>query len=82
MPIVDNINSITVSDSSFQRVIKNLGSNLRPYEDSGVRLFDDTCDVEMRSMYTLDDMVQAELEYYRSIYKEYGIKGLFEELLG
>ena len=82
MPIVDNINSITVSDSSFQRVIKKLGSNLKPHEDSGVRLFDDTCDVEMRSMYTLDDMVQAELEYYRSIYKEYGIKGLFEELLG
>ncbi len=82
MPIVDNINSITVSDPSFQRVIKKLGSNLRPYEDSGVRLFDDTCDVEMRSMYTLDGMVQAELEYYRSIYKEYGIKGLFEELLG
>lgn len=82
MPIVDNINSITVSDPSFQRVIKKLGSNLKPYEDSGVRLFDDTCDVEMRSMYTLDDMVQAELEYYRSIYKEYGIRGLFEELLG
>ena len=82
MPIVDNINSITVSDSSFQRVVNKLGSNLKPYEDSGVRLFDDTCDVEMRSMYTLDDMVQAELEYYRSIYKEYGIKGLFEELLG
>ena len=82
MPIVDNINSITVSDPSFQRVIKKLGSNLKPYEDSGVRLFDDTCDVEMRSMYTLDDMVQLELEYYRSIYKESGIKGLLEELLG
>ena len=36
----------------------------------------------MRSINTLDDIVQAELEYYRNIYKESGIKGLFEELLG
>ena len=82
LPLVDNVKSIAIDDSDLQRVFKRLGDNLKPYEDTGIRLYDDTCDVEMRSMYTLDDIVQEELEYYRDIYKEHGIKGLLEELLG
>ena len=82
MPLIENVKSVTVSDWDLQKVFTRLGDNLKPYEDSGVRLYDETCDVEMRSMYTLDDMVQMELQYYRDIYKESGLKGLFEELLG
>ena len=82
MPLVEKVQSVSVSDSELQKVFYKLGNNLKPYEDSGVRLYDETCDVEMRSMYTLDDMVQEELEYYRNVYKEKGIKGLFKELLG
>ena len=80
--MVEKVKSVVVEDYDLQSVFNKLGNNLKPYEDSGVRLYDETCDVEMRSMYTLDDMVQLELEYYRNIYKESGIKGLFEELLG
>ena len=80
--MVEKVKSVVVEDYNLQSVFNKLGNNLKPYEDSGVRLYDETCDVEMRSMYTLDDMVQLELEYYRNIYKESGIKGLFEELLG
>ena len=82
MPLVEKVQSVSVSDSELQKVFYKLGNNLKPYEDSGVRLYDETCEVEMRSMYTLDDMVQEELEYYRNVYKEKGIKGLFKELLG
>ena len=82
LPLIDNVKSIAIDDSDLQRVFKRLGDNLKPYEDTGIRLYDDTCDVEMRSMYTLDDIVQEELKYYRDIYKEHGIKGLLEELLG
>ena len=81
MPLIENVKDVSVSDTALQKVFTKLGNNLKPYEDSGVRLYDETCDVEMRSMYTLDDMVQEELEYYRDIYKEKGIKGLFEQLL-
>ena len=81
MPLIENVKDVSVSDTALQKVFTKLGNNLNPYEDSGVRLYDETCDVEMRSMYTLDDMVQEELEYYRDIYKEKGIKGLFEQLL-
>lgn len=80
--MVEKVKSVVVEDYNLQSVFNKLGNNLKPYEDSGVRLYDETCDVEMRSMYTLDDMVQFELEYYRNICKESGIKGLFEELLG
>ena len=82
IPLVEKVQSVSVSDSALQKVFYKLGNNLKPYEDSGVRLYDETCDVEMRSMYALDDMVQEELEYYRNIYKQKGIKGLFQELLG
>jgi cyclopropane fatty-acyl-phospholipid synthase-like methyltransferase len=82
MPLIENVKNVAVSDWDLQKVFNRLGDNLKPYEDSGVRLYDETCDVEMRSMYTLDDMVQMELQYYRDIYKESGLKGLFEELLG
>ena len=81
-PMVDNIKAVSVEDTSLQKVFTSLGENIKPYNDTGIRLYDDTCDVEMRSINTLDDIVQAELEYYRNIYKESGIKGLFEELLG
>ena len=36
----------------------------------------------MRSIWALDELIQSELEYYRRIYREKGLKGLFEELLG
>ena len=82
MPLVENVKAVAVDYLALQSVFNKLGNNLKPYEESGVRLYDETCDVEMRSMYTLDDMVQEELEYYRNVYKEKGIKGLLDELLG
>jgi len=82
MPLVEKVKEVSVSDYYLQRVFTRLGDNLKPYEDTGIRLYDETCDVEMRSMYTLDDLVQEELAYYRNIYKESGLKGLLEQLLG
>ena len=81
-PMVEKVKAVHVEDSNLQKTFNNLGDNLKPYLDTGIRLYDDTCDVEMRSIRTLDDLIQVELEYYRNIYKANGIKGLFEELLG
>ena len=81
-PLIDNVKNVSVSDHALQSTFSNIASNLKPYEDHGARLYDETCDVEMRSMNTLDDLIQEELEYYRNIYKEEGIKGLLNELLG
>ena len=82
MPFIEKAKEVEVEDFELQKVFTKLAYNLEEYEDTGIRLKDDTCDVEMRSMLTLDDLVQEELEYYRSLYKKGGIKALFEELLG
>ena len=81
-PLLDKINAVTVEDHYLQLTFDAMKSRIKPYEDTGIRLYDDTADVEMRSMWALDDFVQAELEYYRRVYKEKGIRGLIEELLG
>ena len=76
------MNSVHVSDIALQNVFDRMKANLKTYEDTGIRLYDDTADVEMRSIWALDELIQNELEYYRRIYREKGLKGLIEELLG
>ena len=82
MPLLDKVNDVTVDDYRLQSTFDGLKAHLKAYEDTGIRLKDDNADVEMRSIWALDDLIQVELEYYRKIYREKGIKGLFEELLG
>ena len=80
--LMEDIKNVYVSDSDLQYTFSKMKLAIKPYEDTGIRLKDDTADVEMRSIYALDEQIQAELSYYRDIYKEHGLKGLFEELLG
>lgn len=58
--------------SGLKNTFKRLGRNLTKHVDSGVRLYDDTADVEMRSIKTLDVIVQEELKEL----KEKGLSGL------
>ncbi len=51
------------------------------YYDTGYRLYDDTADIEMRSMRALDEIVQAELAYYIEILKTQGIWGLIQAIM-
>ena len=81
-PLLEKVNEVHVSDVALQNVFNKMKTHLKPYEDTGIRLYDDTADVEMRSIWALDELIQNELEYYRRIYREKGLKGLIEELLG
>ena len=80
--LIEDIKNVYVSDNDLQYTFSKMKLAIKPYEDTGIRLKDDTADVEMRSIYALDEQIQAELSYYRDIYKAHGLKGLFEELLG
>jgi hypothetical protein len=71
---------VYVDDSQLQYVFNNVKKNLKVYEDTGIRLYDDTADVEIRSIWALDELIQEELEYYRQILKEEGIRGLLDQL--
>ena len=77
---IDEVKGVYVEDMNLQTVFNKMKANLKVYEDSGIRLYDDTADVEMRSIWALDEMIQSELEYYRKILKEEGIRGLLDQL--
>ena len=76
--LIKEVRNVHVSKPAFQRVVNNLGEKLKVYEDTGIRLYDDTADVEMRSMRALDDIVQRELQEYKQVLKEGGLKGLLD----
>jgi len=80
--LIQDIKKVYVSDNNLQYTFNRMKTSMKVYDDTGIRLKDDTADVEMRSILALDEQIQAELDYYREIYKEDGLKGLFEELLG
>ena len=76
--LIEEVRNVHVSKPAFQRVVNDLGEKLKVYEDTGIRLYDDTADVEMRSMRALDDIVQRELQEYKQVLKEGGLKGLLD----
>ena len=77
---IDQVKGVLVEDQELQNVFNKIKYNLTVYEDTGIRLYDDTADVEMRSIWALDELIQDELEYYRQILKEEGIRGLLDQL--
>ena len=74
------LENITSSDSRFNVMVERLKDGLKIHKDTGIRLYDDTADVEIRSIRALDELINEELEYYRETFKEYGLRGLMEEL--
>ena len=43
-------------------------------------LTDDQAPVELLGMQVIDELIKDEVQYYKDIYKERGIKGLMESL--
>lgn len=77
--LIEKVKAIKVNDNyELQSVFNSLGNGLSKYEDTGIRLYDDTADVEIRSIRALDEIVESELKEYKQILKEEGLKGLFE----
>ena len=77
---INEIKGVYVEDMNLQGVFNKVKANIKPYKDTGIRLYDDTADVEMRSILALDELIQGELEYYRKVLKEDGIRGLIDQL--
>lgn len=79
--LIEKVRGVHVSDYNLQRTFTNLGANLKKHEDTGIRLYDDTADVEMRSIKTLDEIVQDELVEIKQLIKEEGIWSLIKSFL-
>ena len=74
------IQAVNTDNDELKKVFGNIKNDIVKHEDTGIRLYDDTCDIEIRSYRTLDDIVNKELSYYQKIYKEQGLKALLDDL--
>jgi hypothetical protein len=50
------------------------------YEAGDYIMTDDKAPVELLGMKVIDELISEELQYYKKIYKEQGLKGLIENL--
>ena len=74
----DNISSETYVE--LKDKISQCYDGLYAYEPGDYCMTDDSAPVEVLSMQLIDDLIADEVEYYKVIYEEDGIKGLIENL--
>lgn len=79
--LLNKIKEVKTDRNDLNRTFTSLKNELREHVDTGIRLYDDTADVEMRSMKTLDYIVQEELSYFKQILKDEGLSGLIDMIL-
>ena len=60
--------------------MQEVASNLTEYQKGNYILTDDQAPVELLGMQVIDELIKDEVQYYKDIYKERGIKGLMESL--
>ena len=70
-----------VEDVELKNTFEKVKEVIHPHKDTGIRMSDDNADVELRSMFAVDDIVSGQLAFYRQIYEERGFMGLLEYLL-
>lgn len=74
----DNLDD--VENDALRSTLHLLLSGIEEHKDTGIRLYDTSADVEVKSMNAVDGIIMEELSYYRQIFKEKGIKGIIELL--
>ena len=62
-------------------MMSNVSSNLVRYVPGELILTDDKAPVELLGMKVIDELIKDEVEYYKNIYEDEGLKGLASELL-
>ena len=69
-----------VENDALRSTLHLLLSGIEEHIDTGIRLYDTSADVEVKSMNAVDGIIMEELSYYRQIFKEKGLKGIIELL--
>ena len=57
-----------------------VSTNAVAYNGGNYIMTDDKAPVELLGMQVIDELIKDEVQYYKDIYKEQGIKGLIESL--
>ena len=68
-----------IEQSELKKMMYQVYDSLEEYDAGNCIMTDDKAPVELLGMQVIDEMIQEELRYYKSIFKENGIKGLLEE---
>ena len=71
---------IIEKNDDLRGMMEKVDTGLVKYEAGDRILTDDKAPVELLSMKAIDAIIRDEVDYYKDIYKEKGIKGLLEEL--
>ena len=73
-------NSAAETDSELTLMMSRVTSGLTPYEPGDHVMTDDKAPVELLGMRVIDELIRDEVEYYREIWREGGLKALLEML--
>ena len=67
-------------DGDLTAMMGRIGDHLETYEAGGHIMTDDKAPVELLGMRMIDELIQNEVSYYKTIYQEKGIRGLIDLL--
>lgn len=70
-----------VESGSLALLLGQVSANLTPYVPGGHIMTDDKAPVELLGMQVIDEIIQDEVAYYRSLFDEQGIRGVLDTLL-
>ncbi len=73
---------VLVDDWTLQNKLLRVSDSLVPYEGGSLIFTDDKAPVELLGMKIIDGLITEELSYYKNIYRERGLSGLLEVLMG
>ncbi len=71
-----------LSDPALSSLMFRVADRLRPYEAGDLLLTDDKAPVELLGMKALDGIIDAEVTYYRDVFREGGFSALLREMQG
>ena len=73
-------NTAAETDPELTVMMGRVTSGLIPYEPGDHVMTDDKAPVELLGMRVIDELIRDEVNYYREIYREGGLKALLEML--
>ncbi|MBE5958640.1 MAG: spermidine synthase [Lachnospiraceae bacterium] len=81
--MISIFNETTESQDNYElkTLMTDIGETLNKHTPGKLILTDDKAPVELLGMKEIDLLIKEEVDYYKSIYKEKGLKGLMEEVL-
>jgi len=70
----------SLTDSNLSYMMERVLEGITPYQAGNLVMTDDKAPVELLGMQVIDEIIQDEVSYYKTIYQEKGLQGLINNL--